>query len=254
MDHLIYEKHGEVGILKINRPKVMNALNTEVLKEMWKFIHNVPHEDNLKVLILTGAGEKCFIAGADIKEMDSMTHLQMLQFCALGQSVTNALESAPCATIAAVFGYALGGGLEMALACDFIYAGQSAKLGLPEINLAMIPGFGGTQRLARAVGIRRAKELILTGKIISSSEAFEINLINRLCNDAELFKDCMDVAKTIAKHSSTPIAQAKHAINQGYHQPLSQALELERNMCAVCFPTAERIKATGSFLNPARRE
>lgn len=253
MENLIYEKHEAVGVLKINRPKVMNALNCEVLKELLHFLHNVPIQDGIKALIFTGEGERAFIAGADVKEMQQMDPTQMLQFCALGQTVTNALENAPFATLAAIFGYTLGGGLEMALACDFIYAGQSAKLGLPEITLGIIPGFGGTKRLAETVGARRAKEMILTGKSLTASEAYEIGLVNKVCSDGELLKDCFDTAELIAKHSPLVIAQAKQAVNQGLRLPMNEGLALERNMCAVCFAAPERAHAMTCFFNRPKK-
>lgn len=247
METLIYEKRGSVGILTINRPDALNALNGELLHQMLKFLQTVPKKDALKALVLTGAGNKAFVAGADIKAMASMDTFQMLEFCSLGQAVAHALETAPCATIAAIFGYALGGGLEMALACDFIYAAQSAKLGLPEINLAIIPGFGGTQRLARAVGTRLAKEMILTGKTLSGSEAHEIHLVNRLCSDEELMKNALETAEQIAKHPSFTISKAKQAIHFGTSVSLQEGLELEKNLCALCFSTAERAHAMQNF-------
>jgi enoyl-CoA hydratase len=249
MENLMYEKRGYVGILTVNRPDALNALNIDVLNEMLMFLHSVPKRDELKALVLTGAGEKAFIAGADVKTMLSMDHFQMLEFCSLGQTVSKALETAPCTTIAAVFGYTLGGGLEMALACDFIYAAQSAKMGLPEINLAIIPGFGGTQRLSRVVGTRFAKEMILTGKTLSASEAYEIGLVNRICNDEELLKNALETAEQIAKHSLFAISQAKQAINSGYSLAMSEALELEKNLCALCFSTPECLVALSGFVN-----
>jgi enoyl-CoA hydratase len=253
MKNLIYEKKDKIGLLKINRPQVLNALNKETLDELLKFLNEVSVQDGIKVLIVTGEGEKAFIAGADIKEMQQMDSLQMLQFCSLGQAVTHALDSAPFVTIAALFGYALGGGLEMALACDFIYAAQSAKVGLPEINLEIIPGFGGTKRLSSAVGIRLAKEMILTGKILAASEAYEVGLINKLCHEGDLLKECFETAEIVVKHSSHVISQAKHAINQGFHLSIPQALELERNMCAVCFSNPQRAEAMANFVNRSKK-
>lgn len=253
MDVLLYEQQDKVGILKINRPHAMNALNAEVLHELSKLLLQLRNKEEIAALVLTGVGERAFIAGADIKEMQTMNHLQMLRFCCLGQSVTLALEGAPFATIAGVFGYTLGGGLEMALACDFIYAGQSTKLGLPEINLGIIPGFGGTKRLSEAVGPRKAKEMILTGKHLTGAEAYEIGLVNKLCSDGELLKDCLDTAHQIAKHPAYAISQAKRAVNQGHYLTIHEALELERNMCSVCFATPEREHAMASFFNRPRK-
>lgn len=245
MKTLAYAVENGVGILKVNRPQVLNALNREVLSELKHFLENA---NGLKALILTGEGEKSFIAGADIKEMQKLTQNQVLEFCSLGQSVSHLLENAPFVTIAAVNGYALGGGLEMALACDFIYASRNAKLGLPEVTLGIIPGFGGTQRLSRAVGTRLAKEMILTGKHISAEEALGIGLINRLCEPDQLMEMCIETATRIAKHSGIAVQQGKNAVNYGYPMGMREALEIERNMFAVCFMTKEREQAMQAFL------
>ncbi len=197
MPNFIYEKRGSVGIFKINRPEVLNALNKKLLEEFLLFLDLIPRTQQIKALILTGEGEKAFIAGADIKEMQGMDFLQMKQFCELGQKVTLALENAPFLTVAAVNGYALGGGLEMALACDFIYASKTAKVGLPEVSLGIIPGFGGTQRLARAIGTRLAKEMIMSGKVISAEEAQKLGIINHLSEPQDLLKDCFQIIESI---------------------------------------------------------
>jgi enoyl-CoA hydratase len=254
MEHLIYEKYEQVGVLKINRPHVLNALNSDLLKELFSFLHEVPRKNGLKCLILIGEGEKAFIAGADIKEMQALNHVGMLEFCELGQSVTLALEQMPCATIAAVHGFALGGGLEIALACDFIYASPQAKLGLPEIKLAIIPGFGGTQRLTRAIGGRLAKEMILTGKTITASEAKEMGLINRVCAEGELLKDCLATGKVISSYSASVITQAKQAINHGASLSITDALALERSLCSVCFALPEREEAMNAFVQKGKKE
>jgi enoyl-CoA hydratase len=254
MEHLIYEKHEQVGVLRINRPQVLNALNSDLLKELLSVLHEIPKRNHLKCLILTGEGEKAFIAGVDIKEMQALNHVDMLGFCELGQAVTLALEQMPCATIAAVNGFALGGGLEMALACDFIYASPQAKLGLPEIKLAIIPGFGGTQRLTRAIGSRLAKEMILTGKTISASEAKEIGLINHVSAEGELLKDCLATGSVITLHSSAVISQAKQAINHGASLSIADALALERSLCAVCFALPEREEAMNAFVNKGKKD
>jgi len=248
MSNLIIEKHHNVTVIKINRPKILNALNRSTLEELLHFLTVTAPKDEIKALILTGEGDKAFIAGADIKEMHPMTHIEMLEFCVLGQSVANALWDAQFLTIAAVNGYALGGGLEMALACDFIYASDTAKLGLPEVTLGIIPGFGGTQHLSRAVGTRVAKEMIMSGVAINAERAREIGIVNHICKPSDLLDDCFATAEKIISHSSTATIQAKNAINTGYHLGLKEALELERNMCAVCFATTERVEGMEKFL------
>ena len=247
-DQLQVEMHGDIALLTITRPTALNALNASLLSELLNFLEQAAKEGKCRALILTGSGAKAFIAGADIKQMVEMDHRQMLTFCALGQSVTLALEQAPFLTIAAVNGYALGGGLEMALACDFIYAAQSAKLGLPEVTLGIIPGFGGTQRLARAIGTRQAKEIIMSGKMLSAEEAQALGIVNRVCSEADLLSDCLASAAAIVKYSRTAIAQIKRAVDCGYNMGMAEALELERNMCAVCFASPERKIGMEAFL------
>lgn len=249
MNNLIYEKHSSnIGILKIHRPTVLNAINRITLEELLHFLQHKLPQEKCHALILTGSGEKSFIAGADIKEMQEMSHTEMLQFCELGQKVTLALEKAPYLTIAAVNGYALGGGFEMALACDFIYASKNAKFGLPEVSLGIIPGFGGTQRLSRAVGTRLAKELTMSGRIFTAEEAKSWGIVNHLSESDHLMKDCCVVASEILKHSFLATLQAKNAINAGYHMSMNEALELERNMCAVCFASEGRHHGMAAFL------
>ena len=247
MEFLIYEESEGIGTLRINRPKALNALSAKLLRELDSFLNQCPV--TLRALIVTGVGEKAFIAGADLKEMQSLDHLQTLDFCSLGQKVTNSLENAPFLTLAAINGYALGGGLEMALACDFIYASQEAKLGLPEVTLGIIPGFGGTQRLARAVGTRRAKEMILSGFPINAEEAYQIGLVNKVCKAEELLSEAQKTAKAISRHSQIAVRQAKLAINTGYSLGMHEALELEKNMFAVCFDTPARKEAIEAFIN-----
>jgi enoyl-CoA hydratase len=255
MNYLLYEKHSpSIGILKINRPPVLNAINRAALEEMLHFLQSKTHQEECRALILTGVGEKSFIAGADIKEMQSMSHTEMLQFCELGQEVTLAFSKAPFVTIAAVNGYALGGGFEMALACDFIYASKNAKFGLPEVSLGLIPGFGGTQRLSRAVGSRLAKELIMSGRSFSANEAAAWGIVNHICESDKLIGDCCAAAAEIIRHSPFAIFQAKRAIDAGYNLPLIEAIELERNMCAVCFTTEECAKGMAAFLEKHNKE
>ncbi|MBA3239282.1 MAG: enoyl-CoA hydratase/isomerase family protein [Parachlamydiaceae bacterium] len=249
MENLLFEKLGSnIGLLKINRPHVLNALNRATLEELLNFLQNKAKHDDCHAIILTGSGEKSFIAGADIKEMKEMSHLEMLQFCELGQEVTLALGKAPFLIIAAVNGYALGGGLEIALACDFIYAGTNAQFGFPEVSLAIIPGFGGTQRLSRAIGTRRAKELIMSGRTFSAENAKAWGLVNQVFEPGLLLKSCQTVASEIIQHSICATLQAKRAIDGGFHLSMTEALELERNMCAVCFATEERETAMLAFI------
>ncbi|ADI38822.1 enoyl-CoA hydratase/isomerase family protein [Waddlia chondrophila] len=253
MKYLEFEKRNRVGLLKINRPKALNALNLELLKELEHCLEEESEKLELVAMIVTGAGEKAFIAGADIKEMQGFDKQQILSFISLGQRVSLLLEKAPFITIAAINGFALGGGLEMALACDFIYAADSAKLGLPEVMLGIIPGFGGTQRLVRAVGVRQAKEMIATGKAISADEAHRIGLVNCVCSKESLISECLAVAGSIAGHSQTAIYQAKDAINREDGLSIHEGLDLEKSNFAICFETPEREKAMQAFLEKSMR-
>lgn len=249
MNNLIYEKQSpSIGILKINRPEVLNAINQATLEEMLHFLRVKVKQEECRALIITGAGEKSFIAGADIKEMRGMSYTEMLLFTELGQEVAQAIGKAPVLTIAAVNGYALGGGFEMALACDFIYASKKAKFGLPEVSLGIIPGFGGTQRLSRILGTRQAKELIMSGRTFTAEEAYARGIVNHLCESDSLLKECEVVASEIIRHSHFAIMQAKRAIDAGYHLSMTEALELERNMCTVCFSTKECATGMTAFL------
>lgn len=241
-----------IGILRINRPEALNALNLAVLLELRSFLENTVRQEKLKAIILTGTGDKAFISGADIREMQKMNSTEISEFCRLGQHVADMLETAPYLTIAAINGYALGGGLEMALACDFIYANKNSKIGLPEVSLGLIPGFGGTQRLQSAVGIRMAKELIMSGKTISAEFGKEIGIINQLCEPEELISKSREIAEKVISHSFTAVMQAKRAINFGSQMKFESALELERNMFAACFETKERREAMTAFLEKSK--
>lgn len=246
MGNLIFEQRGRVGVLRINRPDHYNALNLSTLQDMQEFFDTAP---DLRALVLTGMGDKAFIAGADIREIQRMSPEQMLDFLRLGQEVASDIETAPFVTIAAVNGYALGGGLEMALACDFIYAARGAKLGLPEVTLGMIPGFGGTQRLARAIGTRGAKELIYSGRSITAEEAFNIGLVNHLCESETLMEQCYATIATILRNSFTAAMHAKEAIGEGFGLDPHDALELEQNLALICFSSGDRFEGVEAFLN-----
>ena len=179
-ENIIYEEDGNVAIIKFNRPKALNAINPDVLAEVGQVLDKIETEGTMKVLVLTGEGDKAFIAGADIGHMATFSPLQGREFSLAGQNLLFRLESLPIPVIACVNGFALGGGTETAMACDFIYASENAKFGQPEINLGIMPGFGGTQRLSRLVGKAMAKELCMTGAIISAREAKEIGLVNKV--------------------------------------------------------------------------
>src|SRR6056297_566686 len=177
---IIFEEAEGIATITINRPKSLNALNTEVFGELTPLLEDISKNEGIRVLIITGAGEKAFVAGADISELAELNALQGKYFVKTGHACMSKLQDLPIPVIAAVNGFALGGGLELALSCDFIYASEKAKFGLPEINLGIMPGFGGTQRLARIVGKNIAKEMIFTGKTISAEEGHEIGFVNKV--------------------------------------------------------------------------
>jgi enoyl-CoA hydratase len=248
MSLTLFEQKDKIGILKINRPKALNALNRELLQELCTLLEGEIRNKDIRVLIVTGEGEKAFIAGADIKEMQSLSNLEMLSFLHLGQKTTCLLEDMDMVTIAAVNGFALGGGLEIALACDFIYAAETSKMGFPEVSLGIIPGFGGTQRLSRAVGTRMAKELVCSGKMVDAMTAHQIGLVNKICKADALMEDASLTANKILQNGFTAALQAKQSIDRGYPLSLKDALALERNMCTVCFGTKDREEGMQAFI------
>ena len=248
MKNIRFEKKERVGILTLSRPDSLNAINGEMLEELDGFLTDFVTREKVRVLLVTGSGEKAFVAGADIHEMGSLDREGMLNFCRLGKRIAFQLEFMDAVTIAAVNGYALGGGLELALACDFIYASDDATFGLPEVTLGLIPGFGGTQRLARAVGTRRAKEMILSGQPISAEDARTMGLVNRVVEGNLLLETCLEVASRISHNAPEAVKQAKGSINDGIDRGLSDGLELENKAFGRVLDAEERIEGTKAFL------
>lgn len=213
--NLILENHPDgILLLKISRPQALNSLNSEVLAELKEVLIEVSSSTSTRVLVLTGDGEKAFVAGADIAEMKSKSVSEAVRFAQLGHEVTKLLELNSKPTIAAVNGYALGGGLELALACDFILASQSAVFGQPEVGLGVIPGFGGTLRLAKFVGLPRAKELILSGRKLKADEALKIGLVNHVYDPKDFMTKVLSLAGEIANQSGTAVSKAKMLLNE----------------------------------------
>src|ERR1700704_5916369 len=230
-ENIIVEREGPIAFLVVNRPKSLNALNGKTLREMTQAVRELA--EKCRAIILTGAGEKAFVAGADIAEMAPMTPWSAREFSELGHVLTALIEDIPAATIAAVNGYALGGGLELAVACDMIYASENAKLGLPEVTLGVTPGFGGTQRLVRLVGKLRAKEIIFTGEMIDAQTAARIGLVNSVVPQAELLSHCKKVAAKIAERGPLALARAKRLVERGYDMPLRAANRQEAETFAL---------------------
>jgi enoyl-CoA hydratase len=248
MNDLIMETAGEIAVVTINRPKFLNALNSETLAELNENFSKIEKRKDIKVLIVTGAGEKAFVAGADISEMVNASPAQGKAMSELACEAFGRLENMPQATIAAVNGFALGGGCELAMACDLRIASENAKFGQPEVNLGILPGFGGTQRLPRLVGKGRAKEIIFTADMIDAQEAYRIGLVNKVVSQPELLDYCKKLAEKILSKGSYAIALAKSAINAGLDMDLANGLQLEAGYFALSFATADKTEGMTAFL------
>lgn len=246
--NILVEVKDKVGIVKINRPDALNALNTETLLELSKAMHNLSFDnDSVRVIILTGEG-KAFVAGADIAEMKDMSALKAREFSHLGQRVFHFIATQEKPVIAAVNGFALGGGCELALACDIRIASDKAKFGQPEVNLGVIPGFAGTQRLSRLVGIAKAKELIFTGDMLNAQTAHSIGLVNQVVPVDQLMTTCMDLANKIAFKGPTAVRLAKTVINKGIQADLTTGTWYEAEAFGLCFSTSEPKEGMTAFL------
>lgn len=245
---ITYDKNKNIGTLTINRPKALNALNVKVLFELDGILDEIDSDRSLRVLIITGAGEKAFVAGADIGEMSVMTNVQAHEFAKRGQGALRRLEILKVPVIAAVNGFALGGGTELACACDFIFASENAKFGQPEVHLGLMPGFGGTQRLSRFIGLGRARQLIYTGEQIDAKKAYEWGLVNKVCKPNELMSDVMKVAEAIVKGAPLGIAGSKEAINDGFDVSIDKGLGFELDLFCDLFETDDVKEGTKAFL------
>ena len=239
---------GPLTTLTISRPEKLNALDASVVLEIASAVAEARTHRATRCLIVTGAGEKAFVAGADIAEMSTMRLDDARAFATAGHAALSALEALPFPAIAAVQGFALGGGCEIALACDFIYASEKAKFGQPEVKLGVIPGFGGTQRLARRVGIARARELVYTGATISAEEARLIGLVNRVVPHADLMRVVKETATTIASMGPLAIAEAKKVLREGEGRLLHAANGIEIEGFAALFETADQKEGMAAFL------
>ena len=244
-----FEAADSIGTLTIDRPKSLNALNPETLREILRCLRDVRRAGEVRALIVTGAGEKAFVAGADIAEMSKMTVVQAKEMARLGQRSTSALEDLPIPVIAAVNGFALGGGMELVMACDLAIASEKARFGQPEINLGIIPGFGGTQRLARRVGAPRAREMIYGGDMIDAETARQWGLVNRVVKPEDLLAEARKLAATLATKPPVALAQAKLVIQHGLDVDLENGLRLEAEAFAVTFSTEDRTEGMAAFLN-----
>ncbi len=245
---ILFETEGPLAIITVNRPKALNALSPQVVGELEQAIKDIRDSDDIRAVILTGAGDKAFIAGADIAAMSKMSPLEGRAFSRYGQDVLFSLEKLPQPVIAAVNGFALGGGCEIAMACDFIYAADSAKFGQPEINLGIIPGFGGTQRLSRLVGKGWAKELCLTGAIIGADQAAAIGLVTRVFPAEELMEAAKKTALGMAAKGRVSLRAIKELIDNGYDMSLERAIPMEAENFATCFASPDQAEGMTAFL------
>lgn len=242
------EDHGVARVITINRPDKLNALNEQVIDELLVAIERAGADTQVRGVIMTGAGSKAFVAGADIQAMSEMTVEQATVLAGKGHAVGDLLESLPKPTVAAVNGFALGGGCELALACDFIYASERAKFGQPEVKLGVIPGFGGTQRLLRRVGQARALELCMTGEMIDATTAASLGLVNKILAPEELLNATVAVIETMAKQGPYAVAKAKDVIHRGASMSLQDANLLEQQTFAALFDTPEQREGMAAFL------
>jgi len=247
-ENLILEINNNIATLTFNRPKAMNALNNALIDEFIIAVDEIKNNNALKVLILTGAGEKSFIAGADISELAEMNPLKAKHFSKKGQQALSALENLSIPVIAAVNGFALGGGTETALACDFIYASENALFGLPEITLGLIPGFGGTQRLTRLLGENLAKELIFTGKMVKADQALNMGIVNQVFPHEELMANTLKTAKKIASMGKVALRAAKESTSVALDIDLETGSRFENDAFALCVASSDAKEGTSAFL------
>ncbi len=247
-ENILCEVQDGVCTIKFNRPKVLNALNLALFQELADALEKVAADQNIRVLVLTGEGEKAFVAGADIGPMKDFTPLAARKFSQYGQGVFAMLEALPIPVIACVNGFALGGGNEVAMACDLVYAAETAKFGQPEINLGLIPGLGGTQRLPRLVGRNRALELCLTGRTIDAQEAWQIGLVNRVLPADRLWEETMKVARAVASKGRVAVRAIKSAIRKGVDRDIEVGCQLESDGLALCFSGQDAKEGIEAFM------
>ena len=247
-ESLLYEKRDGIGFITFHRPKVLNALNHKTMEELRDILTAAREDQEVRVMILTGSGEKSFVAGADIAELAVQTPISGKETAAFGQSVLNLLETLGKPSIAAINGFALGGGCEVALACSMRLASKSAKLGQPEVKLGIMPGYGGSQRLARLCGRGVAYELCLSGEMISAEEAVRIGLVNHVYEPAELLPAAEALAKKIIANAPLSIKFTMEAIARGSDMPLAEGLYLETALFGLCAATDDMREGTRAFL------
>lgn len=246
--NLLFSVEDRIATITFNRPRFLNALNRELLEELSQVVTDIENDREILAVILTGAGEKSFVAGADITEMQGKSAIEARNLSNLGNQLLLRIENLRTPVIAAINGFALGGGCELSMACDLRIASTRAKLGLPETGLGIMPGYGGTQRLARLVGKGIAKEMIFTGEMISAQRAYEIGLVNRVAEPEELMNEAKKLAAAIAAKSPLGVQFSKKAVNEGMNLDLDRALRLESEIFGTLFTTEDQSEGMSAFL------
>jgi enoyl-CoA hydratase/carnithine racemase len=254
LENILVEREGAVATVTVNRPKVLNALSTQTLDELRRAILALKYDDGIRVVIVTGAGDKSFIAGADINELSQQTPIGGRELALRGQHVFDLVENMGKPVIAAINGYALGGGCELAMACTIRIAADTAKLGQPEINLGIIPGYGGSQRLSRLVGRGRALELLLTGDQITAAEAYRLGLVNRVVTGANLMGEARKLAQALAAKAPIAVRYIIDAVNKGLQMPLPEAQVFEATLFGLVAATEDMREGTKAFLEKRKPE
>jgi len=247
-ENLLYDKKDHIAYVTVNRPKVLNALNPATMEDLRRAFTAAQYDPEVRVVILTGAGEKAFVAGADLNELRKFTLIEGKEHTHIGQSVLDLIENLGKPVIACVNGFALGGGCELAMACTMRLASENAKLGQPEVTLGLIPGYGGTQRLPRLVGRGVAMQLVLTGGMISAQEAYRIGLVNEVVAAAELIPRAEAIAKKIIANAPLAVQYAMEAVNHGMDMPLKEGLYLEATLFGLICGTEDKNEGTTAFL------
>ena len=253
-ENIILDINEGIALLTFNRPKAMNALNGALLAEFSQALDEIDAREDVRVLVLTGSGDKAFIAGADISELATFNALEARLFAKKGHDAIGKLQALSIPVIGAVNGFALGGGSEMALACDFIYASENAKFGLPEITLGIIPGFGGTQRLTKLIGKNKAKEMIFTGKMISAAEALDFGMVNKVTAAETLMDEVMKTAKSIAAKGRVSLRAAKYAVNAAQDVDIATGCNIEIEAFALCLASEDSKEGTKAFLEKRKAQ
>jgi enoyl-CoA hydratase len=253
-ENLLIERDGAVAVITVNRPKVLNALNMQTLDELRRVILDLRRDADVRAVILTGAGEKSFVAGADINELATQTPTSGREHAMAGQHIFDLIEHMGKPVIAAINGFALGGGCELALACTIRLAADTARLGQPEINLGIIPGYGGTQRLARIVGRGRALEILLTGDMLTAQEAHRLGLVNRVIPAAELMAEAKKLAATLAAKAPIAVRYILEAVHRGLDMPVADGLNFEATLFGLVASTDDMREGTKAFLEKRKAD